>query len=313
MVKVLDFGISKALHGVDASQMQMTASAAIMGSPQYMSPEQIRSSKNVDARADVWALGVILHELLTGAPAYQADTVPGLLAMIVADAPPPLSSQRPDAPRDLENCVLRCLEKDRNLRFASVAQLARALEPYASPYSQLLVRRIVRILGDDSPPPTVLTPEAHPLEATVSEPTGQTNGSWTRTGSRTGSASVGNVLPLYRRPNVQMGAGLGAATLAVLGALLFVRPTTPESDPALGEESQAAALTPASQATPQTVAPGVAAPMRAPSVGVVRTSPAMIPPTGERGAADETAGSPALYRLLPSEKESGVTFRIPMT
>src|SRR6187401_1415590 len=95
LVKVLDFGISKALQSGDRSQLQMTASAAIMGSPQYMSPEQIRSSKNVDARADVWALGTILHELLTGTPAYVADTVPGLLAMIVADAPPPLSAARP--------------------------------------------------------------------------------------------------------------------------------------------------------------------------------------------------------------------------
>ena len=114
MVKVLDFGISKALHpGERGSQMQMTASAAIMGSPQYMSPEQIRSSKNVDARADVWALGTILHELLTGSPAYVADTVPGLLAMIVADPPPPLCAARPDAPAELEAIILRCLEKDR--------------------------------------------------------------------------------------------------------------------------------------------------------------------------------------------------------
>jgi len=95
LVKVLDFGISKALNAPDGPQANMTATSAIMGSPQYMSPEQIRSAKNVDARTDVWALGTILHELVVGAPPYVSDTVPGLLAMIVADPAPAPSTMRP--------------------------------------------------------------------------------------------------------------------------------------------------------------------------------------------------------------------------
>ncbi|MEO8183215.1 MAG: serine/threonine-protein kinase [Deltaproteobacteria bacterium] len=217
MVKVLDFGISKALHpGERGSQLQMTASAAIMGSPQYMSPEQIRSSKNVDARADVWALGTILHELLTGNPAYVADTVPGLLAMIVADAPPPLSSQRPDAPPELEAAILRCLQKDREQRFASVAALARALERFASNETKPLVRRIARVLGDDAAPETQLAPLSA-VGFTVNEPTGQTNGTWARTGKL---RELRLRTPLYARPDVQVGAGVGVLGLGVLVWLL---------------------------------------------------------------------------------------------
>jgi serine/threonine-protein kinase len=226
LVKVLDFGISKALNGGrggETSKQQMTASAAIMGSPQYMSPEQIRSSKNVDARADVWALGTILHELLAGTPAYVADTVPGLLAMIVADPPPPLSSSRPDAPPELEAIILRCLEKDRERRFASVAEFARALERFASPETRPLVRRIARVLGDTSDASQSYR-SIPPGLATQHEPVNQTHNTWARTGRLSEPASV----PFHARPSVQLGAGLGLVGAGLLAAwLLFSggRPT----------------------------------------------------------------------------------------
>src|SRR5207237_570305 len=101
LVKVLDFGISKALQEASVAP-SMTQTSTIMGSPLYMSPEQVRSSKSVDARSDVWALGVILQELLTGAPTYEADTASALMAMIAADPPTPLRVKRPDAHADLE-------------------------------------------------------------------------------------------------------------------------------------------------------------------------------------------------------------------
>jgi len=217
LVKVLDFGISKALHSGETSQMQMTASAAIMGSPQYMSPEQIRSSKNVDARADVWALGTILHELLTGAPAYVADTVPGLLAMIVADSPPPLCASRPDAPKDLEAAILRCLEKDRERRFANVSEFARSLERFASNETKPLIRRIARVLGDDSAQSHGMG-RSVPIGNTFQESVGQTNGTWSRTGRL---SDAGAPPPVYARPTVQFGAGLGLVSLCLLGWFLF--------------------------------------------------------------------------------------------
>jgi eukaryotic-like serine/threonine-protein kinase len=253
LVKVLDFGISKALHsgsGGQTSQQQMTASAAIMGSPQYMSPEQIRSSKNVDARADVWALGTILHELIAGTPAYVADTVPGLLAMIVADAPPPISLARPDAPSDLEAAILRCLQKDREQRFANVAELAHALERFASPEVRPLVRRISRVLGASMP-------EARdsrlpgPGNMTTRDVGVQTHNTW----ARTGRVSDAGETPFYARPAVQLGAGMGLVGVALVAWLLLSRgpalPDSPVATPvAVSTAPKAATVKPAASPMP---------------------------------------------------------------
>jgi serine/threonine-protein kinase len=232
LVKVLDFGISKALHGGgpggQTSKQQMTASAAIMGSPQYMSPEQIRSSKNVDARADVWALGTILHELLAGSPAYVADTVPGLLAMIVADAPPPISQSRPDIPEDLEACILRCLEKDRERRFVNVAEFARSIERYASPEVRPIVRRIARVLGDAGGVSALnLNTMGTGRGLSSREQAVQTHNTWARTGRVSEAAPT----PFYSRPAVQLGGGMGIVGVALLGWFLFVRSSDPGTSP----------------------------------------------------------------------------------
>ena len=151
LVKVLDFGVSKALHDEALSGVrdQVTVAHAMLGSPHYMSPEQIRNSTAVDARSDLWALGMILHELITGSPAYSAETLPALLAMIIADPPMRLRTGEPAAPAELERLVLHCLEKDRERRCASVAALAHGLAPFASDEARSSVERISRILGDD--------------------------------------------------------------------------------------------------------------------------------------------------------------------
>ncbi|HTA88434.1 MAG TPA: protein kinase [Polyangiaceae bacterium] len=146
LVKVLDFGISKALQET-AGGVSVTSTTAVMGSPLYMSPEQVRSSKTVDARSDVWALGVILQELLTGAPTYEAETASALMAMIAADPPTPLRVRRPDAPAPLELAILRCLEKDRERRMPNVAEFARSIAPFAAPEARASVERIARVLG----------------------------------------------------------------------------------------------------------------------------------------------------------------------
>jgi serine/threonine-protein kinase len=122
-----------------------------LGSPLYMSPEQVRSSKTVDARTDVWALGVIAYELLAGVQPFEAETVTGLCAKIVADEPPSLRSIRPDVPAAFEVVVLRCLEKNPASRYQSVAELASALRPFASAEARASVTRIARIAGTLKP------------------------------------------------------------------------------------------------------------------------------------------------------------------
>jgi serine/threonine-protein kinase len=153
IVKVLDFGISKAI-GLDASGQGegLTATDSSLGSPQYMSPEQLRSAKKVDHRADIWSLGVILHKLLTGTLAFEADSVGAHLAMILADPPTPLRRRRPDAPPELEQVVLRCLQRDLSQRYQNAGQLAQGLLPFAPPGYRPLVERIVAISGNAPPP-----------------------------------------------------------------------------------------------------------------------------------------------------------------
>jgi serine/threonine-protein kinase len=130
LVKVLDFGISKApVAGPDEA---ITMSADVLGSPLYMSPEQIRDPHDVDGRADIWALGVILFRLATGAYPFKGTTPSGVLASVIASPPPSLRSLRADVPEAFEAVVLRCLDKDVTGRFQRVEHLARALRAWST-------------------------------------------------------------------------------------------------------------------------------------------------------------------------------------
>ncbi len=141
LLKVLDFGISKLQ--TDEAGMQTSASIAL-GSPRYMSPEQIRTPRDVDARCDVWAMGIVLYEALTKHAPFDAEGMVGLATAIVTERPPPLPQHVPFA---LANVVMRCLEKDRAKRFSSASELAFALRPFASPEAQLVADRVVRAAG----------------------------------------------------------------------------------------------------------------------------------------------------------------------
>lgn len=141
-IKVLDFGISKRMVSADSEALQgnLTATRQVIGSPAYMSPEQVRNSRDIDHRVDIWALGMTLYEFLAGRTAFDADTFPAVCAAIVADSPPPLRQVAPNVPRELENIVLKCLDKDPSRRFASVNDLILALQPFGSPRIASAVR-----------------------------------------------------------------------------------------------------------------------------------------------------------------------------
>jgi len=118
-VKVIDFGISKMMAASDAAEL--TSSGAMMGSPQYMPPEQILHSKRADARSDVWALGLVLYHLVTGRVPFNS---PG---DALSEQPAPPSAHRPDLPAWIDAVVARCLKKPPEQRFQSIDDLAAAL------------------------------------------------------------------------------------------------------------------------------------------------------------------------------------------
>jgi serine/threonine-protein kinase len=131
LLKVLDFGIAKALGDGDDG---ITTSQAVIGSPSYMSPEQMRSSKHVDTRTDIWALGVVLYELVSGRRPFQGDSFAGLCLAVTTTPMAPLDDGA--LPEGLAAVIARCLEKQPDERFGSIAELSAALAPYARTSAQ---------------------------------------------------------------------------------------------------------------------------------------------------------------------------------
>ena len=212
-VKVLDFGISKVTNA-SASDNAMTKTSAIMGSPLYMSPEQMTASRDVDARTDIWAIGVVLYELLAGRAPFRAETLPEICGLILTAAPPAIRNFSPGTPEPLQLAVLRCLEKDRTRRFQSVSELAQAIAPFGSRATSRSVERISRILGADASlydVPVSVSP--------VVQANGGTQSNWGQT-----NPPRSNTVPLMVA---------GAAAVVLLGGLgglwlLSSKPATPD-------------------------------------------------------------------------------------
>ncbi|MCY1063023.1 serine/threonine protein kinase [Nannocystis sp. SCPEA4] len=127
LVKLMDFGISKFNDSI------RTGAGTMMGSPNYMAPEQIHGAGAVDRRADVWSVGAILYEALAGQQAFARDTIADSLAAVRGYDPPPVHSLVPDVPPGLSEIVARCLRKQPDQRWPSAAALAEALLPFERP------------------------------------------------------------------------------------------------------------------------------------------------------------------------------------
>ena len=142
LIKVLDFGISKVTMAT--TDMHLTQTQSLLGTPAYMSPEQMRSARLVDGRTDIWSLGSVMYELLEGRKPFEADSFSEMCVKVAVDPPSPMTN----APPELQQVVLRCLAKSPELRYASMAEFARDLVPFvADPHqASLLVERMQRML-----------------------------------------------------------------------------------------------------------------------------------------------------------------------
>jgi serine/threonine-protein kinase len=292
LVRVLDFGISK-LMPANGSEGALTSTQSVFGSPLYMSPEQIRSAKHVDPRTDVWALGVVLHELLTGRPPFDADNVAGVIARIVADAPPRLRDALPSAPVEIERIVHACLEKD-PARRAALKDLAAGLRPFGSSVGQTSADRIERVsFGTPSMAPPPMPSSSDLLALSSTEPL--ITRALAKGSSSPSTSRLGAVVALV----VVLALLIGVLTVRSMRATTTPRPlaavaesapppaTIPSASPSPPAQAVAsvAALVTAPVPEPQ---PSASASSHAGSRPVVRPSTRPAPP---RAASDPSAGT----------------------
>jgi serine/threonine-protein kinase len=289
-VKVLDFGISKATGGGPGASQTLTDSGMVMGSPLYMSPEQARSAKSADARSDVWALGVIVYQLLTGKTPFEGDTLGETLARILSEDAPPLRQKRPDAPAGLDAIVARCLERDVRRRVQSVTELAQLLVPFASRESALLVERLSRssppvradvsaTIAADGPAAPLPTFSAAPSDSRARRE--ETGPPWLRSGPGTTAA---------RRPLRRVLPWIGGAVVIAAGALTLTMLRS-------GHVTDPAAASGTAESPPPPAPPVVPTPP--PTHAVVVPAEELAPPKEEQPAARPSeratvdAGAPA--------------------
>jgi serine/threonine protein kinase len=238
LIKVLDFGLNK---GID-NDKTLTKSRTIFGSPYYMSPEQMKASRDVDARTDIWALGTCLYELLVGEPPFEAPTVAELMIKVLQERPEPPHVRAPAVDPGLSEVVLRCLEKNADARFPGIRELAAALEPFASPRSAGAAARIANIFQTVQPGAPVMATTFLRQSDGSADPMTRTEASWDSAARRETRKKQGLVVGVTGV--VVLGLGIGAMTLMERAA------SKPEAAPTT---NAAGALPVAAQAPPPTV------------------------------------------------------------
>lgn len=238
VVKIMDFGVSKFTDG--SSEVE-TEHGALLGTPEYMSPEQFRGAARADARTDVWAMGAILYKVLTGKTAFGGASVPGTLLMVTSDEPTPVGELVKGVPPELVAVIERCLRKEPEERFQTAQELAEALVPFDMDALASLVVTESTDPSDEQPSaPTVS------VQSRLGDEVGAHEGVASRSGADTLLPSTRNRLAVAeaRRPaRPERRAWLLIAAVTVIGAAVLVALTqgsTPrEEEPLAAAEGPA--------------------------------------------------------------------------
>lgn len=261
LVKVLDFGVSKVAS--TRGTQGLTRTAAVMGSPLYMAPEQMQSARSATARSDIWALGVVAYELLTKHLPFEAESMPELCLKVVNAPPVPPRVHRPDVPVAVEAIILRCLDKDPARRFRDAGELAAALAPFAQPNAQAVAIRARLIVTGLRPTDS---DSAQRMPQVMHAP------------SDGGVSSTRPPVPRAARKGIAL-ATFGAVALVLVGALAFFARGQREPGTSVPTASVTLQSAPTIIDTPH-VAPHASAP--APVASSAAPAASSAPPTPRR-------------------------------
>jgi serine/threonine-protein kinase len=250
----------------------ITMTHAFLGSPKYAAPEQLRCARDVDARVDVWALGVILHELINGLPPFQGGTLEEISEAILHGKPAPFAVKDPEG---LEALLAGCLAKDREDRYASVSELVEALQPLASQEGRVSAGRVVRMASArrlSEPPP---------------------------------AAAIVGQRAAARTPRVRVVLAWGAPVLALaaIGGVILARGPSPRGAPAVAE--------PLAQPGPSETVSPPPAPSASPAIVLAPLPPVSVPEAAAASPARAPEPKHAAHPSAPRSSSSTDPLGVP--
>ncbi len=280
-IKLLDFGVAAFQQPVARGDSSITLTDAIVGTPRYMAPEQVRASKEIDARADVWALGVTLYELLAGTPPFDGQTVLAVLNQIEQQEPRLLSERQPGVSLALARVVHRCLAKQPARRPADARALGEALAPF---------------VGEPARKDLPARQGSEPLDLSLSDDNVEV------VAGRTASSVRGGKLgALARRKKLILAAGVVGA----LASLFFILATWKRAENLSAPAASVKPQTLSSTAAATTVVSEATAPAAPVMTSLVTTEPLRDGSTAHRSVEPSRAPAPKRPKLSPRPTNKG--------